>query len=181
MKGDFYIDFAIATILFILVFSFLFYYYNSEFNLKIQQEKEKSAYLEIQNIFNSLPKKVVEKRIIILSGNSTNEFVNLSGYDIDLILDEANNRICFDPNLNGFITNVSTLKKFYLYSTEQDIDKHTCNILNFNNSLTEKISTPIYEQFIAETGTYRGNYCEQKTILTFSDLGPKQRNLKICS
>lgn len=180
MKGDLYLDFAVAAALFVLAFSSIFYYYNSEFDLKIQQEKKENSALKIQNIVDSLNREEVEKRIITLSGNSSNEFVNLSGYDIDLILDENGNRKCFDNNLKGFITDVTTEKKFYLYSTEKSIPKYTCNIPNFNNSLTEQISTPIYEQFIAEIGTYQGNYCEQKTLLTFTGYGPEERTAKIC-
>ncbi len=181
MKGDFYIDFAVAAVLFVLAFSSIFFYYNSEFDLKIQDETKETASLKIQNIIDSLERETVEKRIIIINGSSNNEFVNLSGYDIDLILYENENRKCFDPHLEGFITNVTTEKKFYLYSTEKFINKHTCQITNFTNSLSEQISTPIYEEYVERAGTYEGSYCEQKTFLKFTEYGPEELKTKICS
>jgi len=180
MKGDLYIDFAIAMVLFVIAFSGIFYYYNSELNSRIQNEKKENAYLKIQNIFNSLKKEIVEKRIILVGGNSINEFINLSGYDIDLILDTSGKKICFDQNLEGFITNISGESRFYLYSTKKDINKYICTITNFNNTLDKKISTPIYEEFFIDPGNYTGEFCEQRTLLIFSENGPIEKKIKIC-
>jgi len=180
MKGDIYIDFAVATFLFFLVFSAVFYYLNSEINSEITNKKIENAKLKIQNIINSMQKETVEKRIVIVEGISQNEFINLSGYDIDLILDENNNRICFDQNLNGFIANISGRREFYLYSLNRNIDRHTCNISSFNNSLNEKISTPIYEIYFLEVPSHPGEICEERTFLIFSEYGPKEKNSKIC-
>jgi hypothetical protein len=181
MKGDIYMDFAIATFLFILAFSLVFYYYNYELNSKIENEKIENANLKIQNIIGSLPMEEIEKRIIVVEGNSNNEFVNLSGYDIDLILDENNNRICFDQDLKGFIVNISGRKEFYLYSLDKNINKYTCNIVNFNNTLAEEISSPIYESYLLEIPNYSGKICEQRIILVFSEYGPEEKNLRICT
>jgi len=86
MKGDLYIDFAVAIFLFVFAFVSIFYYIDSEVNLKIQNEKSQIDELKIQKIFNSFPKELVEKRIILVPGSGTNEFINLSNYDIDCLL-----------------------------------------------------------------------------------------------
>jgi len=181
MKGDLYIDFAVAIFLFIFAFVSIFYYIESEVNLKIQNEKSQINELKIQKIFNSLPKEHVQKRIILVTGSGTNEFINLSNYDIDLILDEDNNVICFDKNLKGFVANVSN-SKFYLYSTKANITKKTCEIQNFSNRIKEKISSPIYEEFFINLPKINktGNYCDIKPILIFSGNGLKKEKIKIC-
>ena len=181
MKGDLYIDFAVAIFLFVFAFVSIFYYIDSEVNLKIQNEKSQIDELKIQKIFNSFPRELVEKRIILVPGSGTNEFINLSNYDIDLILDENNNVICFDKNLKGFVANVSN-SKFYLYSTKADITKKTCEIQNFSNKIKEKISSPIYEEFFINLPKTNktGNYCDIKPILIFSGNGLKKEKIKIC-
>jgi len=181
MKGDLYIDFAVAIFLFVFAFVLIFYYFTSQTDLKIQTEKMQTAKLKIQNLFDSLPKELVEKRIILVPGSGTNEFINLSNYDIDLILDENNNVICFDKNLKGFVANVSN-SKFYLYSTKADITKKTCEIQNFSDRMEEKISSPIYEEFFINLPKTNktGNYCDIKPILIFSGNGLKKEKIKIC-
>jgi len=181
MKGDLYIDFAVAIFLFVFAFVSIFYYIDSEVNLKIQNEKSQIDELKIQKIFNSFPRELVEKRIILVPGSGTNEFINLSNYDIDLILDENNNVICFDKNLKGFVANVSN-SKFYLYSTNADITKKTCEIQNFSDRMEEKISSPIYEEFFINLPKTNktGNYCDIKPILIFSGNGLKKEKIKIC-
>jgi len=64
MKGDLYIDFAVAIFLFVFAFVSIFYYFTSQTDLKIQTEKMQTAKLKIQNLFDSLPRELVEKRII---------------------------------------------------------------------------------------------------------------------
>jgi hypothetical protein len=161
MKGDFYVDFAIATVLFIMAFSCFFYYYNSELDLRIQEEYKENANLEITHITDSLPKENVEKRIIIVEGYSNNEFVNLSGYDIDLILNEDSERVCFDTNLQGFLANISGKDMFYLYSLARDLNEYNCNVAGMiNNTAIEKISSPVYENYVINIGNYSGDYCE---------------------
>ena len=181
MKGDIYTDFIVATILFVFAFLSLFYYLNSEFALKTQYENEQISNLKIQNIFDSLPRETIEKRIIIARGSSTNEFIDLSGYDVDLVLDENGNNICFDPKLEGFAVNISD-NKFYLYSTKADTKKETCNLYGANNNLNEKISSPIYEEFFVEMPKVNstGTFCMVKPILIFSGSGIKKESMKIC-
>jgi len=180
MKGDIYVDFAIATSLFIFAFAAIFYYFDSEISHKTQNEMLQESGLKIENLFNSMPREEVFKRIIFVSGTSTNEFVNLSDYEIDLILNEDNEVVCFDPDLNGFIANISN-SKFYLYSTKARINKETCEIRTFNNSLSEKVSTPIYEEFFVELpDAVKGEFCDMKTILVFSGEGLKEEYVKIC-
>jgi len=181
MKGDLYVDFAIATFLFLLAFSLVFYYLNSEMNSEIENEKMENARLKIRNLIDALQKETVEKRIIIVEGISQNEFINLSGYDIDVILDENNNRICFDQELKGFVANISGKREFYLYSLNRDIERYTCEITNFNNTLEEKISSPIYESYILETPNYQGEICEEITLLVFSKYGPEEKSFRICT
>ena len=181
MKGDIYTDFIVATILFVFAFLSLFYYLNSEFSLKTQYEKEKSANLEIQNIFDSLPRETVEKRIILANGHSTNEFIDISGYDVDLIIDENGNSICFDLNKKGFAADVSN-SRFYLYSTNAATEKNICDIHGFNNDINEKISSPIYEEFLVDMPKVNsaGAFCAVKHILIFSGFGIKEEEIKIC-
>ena len=181
MRGDLYIDFAVAMALFVFAFVSIFYYLDSQADLKIQSEELQVYHLKIQDIFDSLPREQVLKRIILAEGSSTNEFVNLSDYDIDLILDENNDAVCFDPDLEGFVANVSDTK-FYLYSTKTRLNREICEIQNFNDELDEKISTPIYEDFFMELPDVNktGNFCNTKPILIFSGKGVKKENLKIC-
>lgn len=181
MKGDLYIDFAVAMALFVFAFVSIFYYLDSQADLKIQSEEMQSSELKIQNIFSSLPREPVEKRIILVNGSATNEFINLSGYDIDLILDEDNNVVCFDPDLKGFVANVSD-SKFYLYSTKTRIDREICEIQNFNDKIDEKISTPVYEEFFTSIPEVNktGKFCNIKPILIFSGEGLKEEKIKIC-
>ncbi len=180
MKGDIYIDFAIATSLFVFAFASVFYYFDSEISYKIQNELLQDSELKTEYLFNSMQREEVLKRVILVSGTSTNEFVNLSDYDIDLILDEDNELICFDSDLEGFIANVSN-SKFYLYSTEARINKETCEITTFNDFFSEKISTPIYEEFFVELpDTAGGDFCNMKTILVLSGNGLKEESLRIC-
>ena len=180
MKGDIYIDFAIATSLFVFAFASVFYYFDSEISYKIQNELLQDSELKTEYLFNSMQREDILKRIILVSGTSTNEFVNLSDYDIDLILDEDNEIICFDSDLDGFIANVSN-SKFYLYSTKARISKETCEITIFNDFLSEKISTPIYEEFFVELpNPAGGDFCNMKTILVLSGNGLKEESIRIC-
>ncbi|RLJ01070.1 MAG: hypothetical protein DRP06_00280 [Candidatus Aenigmatarchaeota archaeon] len=180
MKGDIYIDFAIATSLFVFAFASVFYYFDSEISYKTQNELLQVSELKTEYLFNSMQREEVLKKIIVVSGNSTNEFVNLSDYDIDLILDEDNEVVCFDSDLEGFIANVSN-SKFYLYSTQARINKETCEITAFNDFLSEDISTPIYEEFFVELpDTAGGDFCNMKTILVLSGDGFEEVIIKIC-
>ncbi|MCK4730204.1 MAG: hypothetical protein KAT28_02695 [Candidatus Aenigmarchaeota archaeon] len=180
MKGDIYIDFAIATSLFVFAFAAVFYYFDSEISYKTQNEMLQESELKTEYLFNSMHREKILKRIILVSGTSTNEFVNLSDYDIDLILDEDNEVICFDSDLKGFIANVSN-SKFYLYSTKARIGRETCEITTFNDFLSEEISTPVYGKFFVELpDTAGGDFCNMKTILILSGNGLKDEIIKIC-
>ncbi len=181
MRGDLYIDFAVAIALFMFAFVSIFYYLDSQADLKIQSEEMQRSELKIQNIFDSLPREQVLKRIILAQGSSTNEFINLSDYDIDLILDEDSDIICFDQNLKGFVANVSD-SKFYLYSIGTNINKETCEIHNFSDGIDEKISTPIYEEFFVDLPKINqtGKFCNIKPILIFSGEGLREEKIKIC-
>ncbi len=180
MKGDIYIDFAIATSLFVFAFASVFYYFDSEISYKTQNEMLQESELKTEYLFNSIQKEKVLKRIILVSGISTNEFVNLSDYDIDLILDEDNEVICFDSDLDGFIANVSN-SRFYLYSTKTRISRETCEITTFNDALSEEISTPIYEEFFIELpDTAAGDFCNMKTILVLLGNGLEEEVIRIC-
>lgn len=180
MKGDIYIDFAIATSLFVFAFAAVFYYFDSEVSHKIQNEGLQESELKTEYLFNSMQREEVLKRIILISGTSTNEFVNLSDYDIDLILDENNEIVCFDSDLKGFVANISD-SKFYLYSTKASVGKETCKITTFNDLLSEKVSTPIYKEFFVELpDTAGGDFCNMKTILVLSGDGLKKEPVKMC-
>lgn len=181
MRGDLYIDFAVAMALFMFAFISIFYYFDSQADLKVQAEEMQTSEIEIRNIFDSLPREKVQKRIILINGSVTNEFVNLSGYDIDLILNEDGDVICFDPDLEGFVANVSDTK-FYLYSIKIKVNKETCEIHNFSDRINEKISTPIYEEFFTDLPKVNqtGKYCDINPILIFSGEGLKEEKIKIC-
>jgi len=57
MKGDIYVDFAIATSLFIFAFAAIFYYFDSEISHKTQNEMLQESGLKIENLFNSMPRE----------------------------------------------------------------------------------------------------------------------------
>ncbi|OYT43441.1 MAG: hypothetical protein B6U88_01050 [Candidatus Aenigmarchaeota archaeon ex4484_56] len=154
MKGDFYFDFSIAVFLFVLTISSLFIIVNSEVKMKKEYELSELAKIKIK-----IPSGSFEKRIIILNGEPHNEFVNLSGYDIDLIVDDEGYSVCFDDNLKGFIANK---KIYYLYSTPNQINRKLCTIDLYNNSLSEFISGPVYLNITygKQKDIWDGAHCE---------------------
>lgn len=181
MKGDIYLDFAVAIVLFTFAFVSTFYYFDSQINLKLECENLKISNLKIESLLNNLERYPIEERIILVSGFARNEFVNLSEYDIDLILDESGDNVCFDSKLEGFLTNES-YGKYYLYSVPFTIDRDNCDINSFSDSLVEEISSPIYKTAYLnyEKELINGTFCTYESLPTFSESGFLFEKIKIC-
>ncbi|MGC9310650.1 MAG: hypothetical protein ACP5E4_02905 [Candidatus Aenigmatarchaeota archaeon] len=182
LRGNINVDFAVAVAMFLFALVSVFAYIGSQYDSRIWLEEELAASL-LQGGGAGLPQKVpFEMRIIRVEGYSSGEFVSLSGYDIDLILDEKGEFLCFDGEKEGFVANISGSRTFYLYSTKEAFEKERCIIGEINDRLGEKISSPVYLELFTElpvTETAVGE-CEQIPVVYLPRHGFKSGFVKSC-
>jgi hypothetical protein len=187
MRGNLEVDFAVGTALFIFAFVAAFSYINYEYNSRLSHESDEASRLKIAHLMESLPKQSVEKRIIVAEGYSENEFVNLSEYRIDLVLDEKGGSICFDKGLGGFIADVSGTRTFSLYSVDfagMEIERNLCriNLSAANNNIHEKVSSPVYLELFAQAPSINssGSHCDKIPVSYFSGKGIEEKLIDVC-
>jgi hypothetical protein len=186
MRGDISLDFAVGSALFIFAFAAAFSYINYEYSSSMGHESDELSKLKIGQVVENLPWQAVEKRIVYLEGNSQNEFVDLSGYKIDLILDERGEPACFDKDLEGFTADVSGTRIFYLYSFSNGskVDPDLCRpkIIALSDNIKEKISSPIYLNALTNMPEINssGKYCEKIPVTYFSGKEIEEKYLDIC-
>lgn len=183
MKGDLYIDFSIAAAMFILVFVSIFYFFDSQSDIKIQNEEMKIAEMKINGIFDSLPMEKFMKRVVYLESGLENEFVGLSGYQADIVLDEDGDSICIDTQKDGFLANTSENRIFYIYSTESVVNRNICQIGSYSNKVDEEISSPVYEYFFTRYPEINstGDLCENRKMIILSGEGLEEKDIRICA
>lgn len=183
LKGDFYVDFAVAVFLFMIAFTSVFSYISSEYSYRQDYERNEAQKMEIDQVIRNLSGAEVEKRLVIASGFSQNEFVNLSGLDTDLVLDEAGEPVCFNKGLEGFVANISGESVFSVFSTKERLSGRAnyCALGSFANRLDELVSSPIYLQVLFEQpAETQGEYCEIRQLSRLSDSGFEKAPVKIC-
>lgn len=187
MRGDLSIDFAVGTALFIFAFVAAYAYINYEYGARMSHEADESSRIRIAAVAENLPRETIEKRIVIAEGKSENEFINLSGYEAKLVLDNNGEPVCFDHNLGGFVANVSGRAEFYIYSAsaDSDIPVRSCSVnpKAANDWIQEKVSSPVYLSVFtkAPQTNSSGSYCEKLLLNYLSDLGFEEEYLNVCA
>lgn len=171
LGGNINVDFAVGLFLFLLAFTSVFAYLNSVSATKVSSEGLETSHLEAKLAFENLPWVDFEKSLVYVSGHSSLEFVNLSGYDVDLVVDSEGDALCYDSELGGFVANITGTEVFWVYSTGEFFHKNPCELGEYSDRLDERITSPIYERLLIgkPDNESAGDYCEKFPINYLTD------------